>query len=104
MQAVRLFIFLLISPFVVFASMYRPGEDASIVITGQKTVIAIFSYLVALTTSILVYRITFHPLRHFPGPLAAKISKLSHVLRLLRTSDNYVQADKLHKHYGEIVR
>jgi len=104
MQAVRLFILLITSPFVVFAFMYRLEESVSITITAQKTIIAVFSYVVALTTSILVYRIAFHPLRYFPGPFAAKVTKLSHVLRLLKTSDNYVQADRLHKKYGEIVR
>ena len=37
------------------------------------------SYLVTLYSSIIIYRIFFHPLRHFPGPFPAKISKLYNV-------------------------
>lgn len=34
------------------------------------------SYLGSLFTSITIYRLFFHRLRHFPGPFAAKITKL----------------------------
>lgn len=37
------------------------------------------SYFAALYISIIIYRIFFHPLRHFPGPLPAKISKLYNI-------------------------
>ena len=33
------------------------------------------SYLGSLFTSMIIYRLFFHRLRHFPGPLAAKITK-----------------------------
>ena len=104
MLAVRLFILLITSPLVTFALIYRLDENASMIIAAQKAAIALSSYVVSLTTSILIYRIAFHPLRKFPGPFTARLAKLSHVLRLLTKSDNYVQADRLHKNYGDIVR
>lgn len=61
------------------------------------------SYYVALFTSIIIYRIYFHPLRRFPGPFLAKISKFYMVFK--------AQDGKLHEHqnawiakYGDIVR
>jgi tryprostatin B 6-hydroxylase len=104
MQAVRLFTVLTTSPFAIFILINRLDEPASITFAAQKTAIAVLSYLVSLIASILTYRIFFHPLRHFPGPFTAKLTKLSHVLRLLEKSDNYIQADQLHKDYGDVVR
>jgi len=104
MQSVRLFILLLTSPFAIFVLIAKFDKNISITVAAQKTAIVGTSYLASLTTSILIYRIFFHPLRHFPGPFTAKLTKLSHVLRLFKTSDNYVQTDRLHKSYGDIVR
>jgi hypothetical protein len=97
MQAVRPFTVLTTSPVAIFILISKLDEPASIAI-------AVLSYLASLIASILTYRIFFHPLRHFPGPFTAKLTKLSHVLRLLEKSDNYIQADQLHKEYGDVVR
>ncbi|PMD67138.1 cytochrome P450 monooxygenase-like protein [Hyaloscypha bicolor E] len=103
-QAVRLFTVLTTSPVAIFILISKLDEPASITFAAQKTAIAMLSYLASLIASILTYRIFFHPLRHFPGPFTAKLTKLSHVLRLLEKSDNYIQADQLHKEYGDVVR
>ena len=68
------------------------------------TTVATSSYLAGLSISIVIYRVFFHWLRNFPGPSTAKLTKLSHVSRLVKQSDNHFQADRLHKEYGEIVR
>jgi hypothetical protein len=104
MHSVRLLILLITTPVCLFAFIARIDEHISTAEAAQKTTILVVSYLASLTASVLIYRVFFHPLRHFPGPFTAKLTKLSHVLRLLRTSDNYVQADRLHKKYGDIVR
>ncbi|KAH8799714.1 cytochrome P450 [Xylogone sp. PMI_703] len=61
------------------------------------------SYYAALFTSIVIYRLFFHPLRRFPGPFGAKVSKLYGVM--------VAQDGKLHEHqndwvrkYGDIIR
>lgn len=69
-------------------------------ITGR----VVFSFYTSLWTSIIVYRIFFHPLRKFSGPFMFKVSKLWHVYKLAPGSDNYLQLDKLHKQYGDFVR
>ncbi len=104
MQAVRLFVLFIISPIAAIVIISRFDEQASIIIAAQISATAVLYYLISLTASILTYRIYFHPLRNFPGPFTAKLTKISHVLRLLRKSDNYIQTDLLHKRYGDIVR
>lgn len=50
-----------------------------------------------------IYRLFFHPLRRFPGPVLARVSKLWHVFHCIN-SRNYLLLDKLHLQYGEFVR
>jgi len=104
LHSVRLLILLLTAPICIFVVIARSDEHISNAAAGQKTGLIVVSYLGSLTTSILIYRVFAHPLRNFPGPFAAKLTKLSHVIRLARSSDNYLQADRLHKIYGDIVR
>ena len=61
------------------------------------------AYMVPLYTSMLVYRIFFHPLRKFPGPFMYKVSKLWHVLKLIKRNNCHVLED-LHQQYGDFVR
>ncbi|KAK4228689.1 Tryprostatin B 6-hydroxylase [Podospora fimiseda] len=61
------------------------------------------TYLISLFTSIVIYRLFFHPLRHFPGPLVAKITRL-HAPWLARNGQWHIEQEKLFKKYGNIVR
>ncbi|KAK3990437.1 Tryprostatin B 6-hydroxylase [Cladorrhinum sp. PSN332] len=65
--------------------------------------IAFSSYLVALFTSIIIYRLFFHRLRNFPGPFAAKITRF-HGLYLARNGQLHIEQNKLFAKYGDIVR
>ncbi|KAI9745627.1 MAG: hypothetical protein M1818_001161 [Claussenomyces sp. TS43310] len=60
-------------------------------------------YAGALFTSITIYRVFFHRLRHFDGPVLARISKLWHVAHCL-DSKNYLLLERLHEQYGDVVR
>ncbi|OBT38604.1 hypothetical protein VE00_11101 [Pseudogymnoascus sp. WSF 3629] len=103
MQSVRILCTFVLGPLIFFACelfLY----DFPIIEAGKATIVASTSYFVALTLSILSYRVFFHPLRHFPGPFSARLTKLTHVARLLPNSDNFAQAHQLHQKYGEIVR
>ncbi|KAL8793202.1 MAG: hypothetical protein Q9195_004232 [Heterodermia aff. obscurata] len=51
----------------------------------------------------IVYRVFFHPLRKFPGPSAASISKLWHVAKC-RNSKNHLLMEELFTKYGSFVR
>ena len=57
----------------------------------------------ALYTSIILFRLFFHPLSKFPGPAFAKVTKFWHVSKVL-DSKNYLLLEKLYQQYGDIVR
>lgn len=63
------------------------------------------AYLVALFTSIVVYRLFLSPLRNFPGPPAMRISKLVHVWENTDlTHPNCKMLHGLRAKYGDVVR
>lgn len=61
------------------------------------------TYFLCLLASISIYRIFFHRLRGFPGPVLASVSKFWHVAQCL-DSRNHILLEKLHKEYGDFVR
>jgi hypothetical protein len=78
---------------------------------GQDIILSIFrtsaiatSYVIALWTSMSVYRLFFHRLRSFPGPLPAKVSKLWHSYQAIPKLDSFRWLAKLHEEYGDVVR
>ena len=70
---------------------------------AQASAFIILSYGASLFTSITIYRIFFHKLRKFPGPIGARVSKFWHVGKLLR-QPNFKVLDELHQQYGDFVR
>ncbi|RDW89798.1 cytochrome P450 [Aspergillus mulundensis] len=61
------------------------------------------SYLAGIYTSTLLYRLLFHPLNKFPGPLPARLSSLWTPTQL--TNNNmHTTLLNWHKRYGPIVR
>ena len=60
-------------------------------------------YTLCLLASISIYRVFFHRLRNFPGPVLASISKLWHFAHCL-DSKNYMLLEKLHEEFGDFVR
>ncbi|KAI1812196.1 cytochrome P450 [Poronia punctata] len=60
-------------------------------------------FLASLYSSMVFYRVFEHPLRDFPGPGLAAVSKLWHVFHILNIS-NHVLLDGLFRKYGTIVR
>jgi tryprostatin B 6-hydroxylase len=75
----------------------------AIIPTLISTLLLSVSYFAALFTSISLYRLFFHPLRRFPGPILARWSNLYH-MHAIRASDNYLYIQRLHEKYGPIVR
>lgn len=78
-----------------FAGTSRKAQVATLAVS--------LSYILALFSSILVYRLLFHPLRKFPGPYGAKVSKFWNVAKAMK-STNYKVMESLHQSYGDFVR
>ena len=60
-------------------------------------------FLAGVYSSLCVYRVFFHPLRKFPGPLGARLSDL-YFSSYLRKRDAWRQLAALHKQYGNYVQ
>jgi cytochrome P450 len=67
------------------------------------TTMLLLSFAVGLISSILVYRLVFHPLRAIPGPIFAKATKFWHSIKLSNLQ-NQKLLESLHERYGDIVR
>jgi hypothetical protein len=104
MQTTKIAAFFIVAPVVLFITLSKYVEGGSYVEAGKTTAVATGSYFTALSTSILIYRAFFHPLRNFPGPFSAKLSKVTHVLRIAKSSKNYLLNERMFKEYGQFVR
>ena len=96
----RLFLFLVLFLFVAEARIWALNTAAQ---AAKASALIILSYSLSLFTSIILYRIFFHPLRKFPGPIWARVSKFWHVGKLL-SQPNFKLLDDLHQQYGDFVR
>ena len=102
-QAPQLFRFFLLLSLLLFAGEARiwalsnPGQAA------RTSAFIVLSYTGSLFTSIAIYRLFFHKLRNFPGPIGARVSKFWHVGKLLG-QPNFRVLDELHQQYGDFVR
>ena len=61
------------------------------------------SFFVALFASMVVYRLFFHRLRNYPGPILARVTKLWHFYHC-RNTQNHLVMERLRKQYGDHVR
>lgn len=52
-------------------------------------------YLTALSTSIAIYRLFFHPLQKYPGPLLCRITRL-HLMHQTSKGRDYERLQRLH--------
>ena len=98
------FLTVLLLLFVTTARYTMTGGGNSYLEAGNVTAVAAGFYFTSLTISILIYRVFFHPLRNFPGPLTAKLSKITHVMRIAKHSRNFELAEQMFEKYGEFVR
>lgn len=62
------------------------------------------AFYVGITISIGIYRLLFHRLRSFPGPLGAKLSRFYTVRKASKNVQYYKEVAKMHEEYGDFVR
>lgn len=60
--------------------------------------------ILGIYLSMTIYRVSFHRLRRFPGPFMARISGFYITGVVFRSHKEYLELDKLHKQYGDVVR
>jgi tryprostatin B 6-hydroxylase len=102
MQAQLYFcIFVASIPVIYYVELRLHNYDSSDVIRAETEVFGAF--LLSLFASMTIYRLFFHRLRHFKGPLGARISKIWHVWHV-RHSQNHLVLDNLQQKYGTFVR
>ena len=95
---------ILLQPFMV---MMLKAIIPSFTIFGAIASISILqtSYFVSLFASIAIYRVFYHPLRNFPGPLWINLSILWKMAVIARGKRQHFDIiNDLHHQYGEIVR
>lgn len=89
-----------ISSFVLRTYTTTYAESASLI-----GFLLVLCFLLSLWASILGYRAFFHPLRKFPGPFYAKLTKFWALSQAAKTHLKWYQVDhKLHLKYGDYVR
>ncbi|KAJ3540924.1 hypothetical protein NM208_g4841 [Fusarium decemcellulare] len=62
------------------------------------------TFSTGITSSILIYRSSFHRLNRFPGPFKARLSNLYGTVLTVKEERLYEEVQKLHRQYGDIVR
>ncbi|KAH7147578.1 cytochrome P450 [Fusarium sp. MPI-SDFR-AT-0072] len=62
------------------------------------------SFATGLSISILAYRAFFHRLNRFPGPFLARLSAFYPTYLAVDEEHMYLEVQKLHEKYGDIVR
>lgn len=76
----------------------------SFILALARVLLIATAYNAGVVTSIIIYRAFFHPLKRFPGPFLAKISRFYAMNNAAKRVKAYGDVQSLHKEYGDIVR
>lgn len=77
------------------------GSNLSAAFQWSAAIITV--YVVSLFGSMITYRCLLHPLRSFPGPFGARVTKFWHAYHIW-DSKNHLLLHRLHQEYGDFVR
>jgi hypothetical protein len=80
------------------------GISHSFISALVETNVLVIALLGGLYASMITYRLLFHPLKAFPGPIAAKITAFWVIKQNIPDLGFYKQLRQLHDHYGDFVR
>lgn len=61
-------------------------------------------HLLGVFSSIIIYRVSFHRLRKFPGPALAGVTSWHANILSAKKLHNFEVIDKMHRQYGDYVR
>src|ERR1700759_4536365 len=86
LQALRYFIAALTFPTLAVVSLV--SLSVPLLVAVKQTTVLYTTFFTGLYSSVFVYRVFFHPLRSFPGPFGAKVSKLWHAAQVFHRVDN----------------
>lgn len=101
-QAPELCVLSFALPLVLWA--LEPRHDGHLTYEAlQHAFSATGSFFTALSISMVVYRLFFHRLQKYPGPVLARMTKLWHFYHCGSTQ-NHLLMEKLRKHDGDYVR
>ncbi|KAF3384940.1 hypothetical protein F1880_002809 [Penicillium rolfsii] len=79
--------------------------DVGLIVAIAKSSLACLSFLAGLGISTVVYRLLFHRLRSFPGPLGARVSRFYTLWVTKRSGLRYHrELERLHAEFGDFVR
>lgn len=87
-----------------FAMLYLILRGFTLLGAIQQTYFHGTCALTGLFGSMVVYRIFFHRLRTFPGPLAARISAFWVIKQSIPDLRFFIKIRSLHDQYGDFVR
>ena len=83
---------------------YLSLTNCTLLEATAKALLVGVSFNTGLTLSIAVYRLFFHRLRKFPGPLGAKLSRFYTVKLAAKNVQYNVEVAKMHEKYGDFIR
>lgn len=87
---------------VLFATQITIG-GSSTTAASKETAMLVTVYVISIFASMVTYRCLFHPLKSFPGPFGARVSKFWHAYHV-RDSKNHLFLHRLHEDYGDFIR
>lgn len=105
-RPVLLAFMVLSSQFLVAVALQRASDEFSqFWYAWLVALLTVSTCLLSLFMNIIVYRAYFHPLKDFPGPFGAKLSKFWALRKVVQSGTKwYLEAGKLQEKYGDYVR
>ena len=89
--------------FVLFTLLLYGEYEGGLLNTLLKSTLVLLTYTSAVWSSMIMYRLHFHRLASFPGPVMARTSKFWQIFQNSKTP-NYLRIDALCSKYGDLVR
>ncbi|RFU30754.1 hypothetical protein B7463_g5576, partial [Scytalidium lignicola] len=98
------FLALFLSATVGLGFAYLSIKSFMIVQALVRTASVVTAFYTSIVFSIGIYRLLFHRLRSFPGPLGAKLTRFYSVRKASKNVQYYKEVAKMHEKYGDFVR